>query len=67
MGRVALPRAGEAADHVPHALNRRMPDALFERDGARFVPTELCRGPWSPDAQHGGPPAVLLARAAEGL
>src|SRR5439155_1370466 len=42
-----------------------MPDALFERDGARFVPTELCRGPWSPDAQHGSPPAALMARAAE--
>jgi len=42
-----------------------MADALFERDGARFVPTELCRGPWSPDAQHGGPPAALLARSAE--
>ena len=24
-------------------------------------------GPWSPDAQHGGPPAALLARAVEGL
>ena len=44
-----------------------MPDALFERDGTRFVPTELCRGPWSPDAQHGGPPAALMARAAEGF
>src|SRR3989442_1041655 len=44
-----------------------MPDALFERDGARFVPSELCRGPWSPEAQHGGPPAALLARAAEPL
>jgi hypothetical protein len=42
-----------------------MPAALFERDGARFVPTELCRRPWSPDAQHGGPPAALMARAAE--
>ncbi len=42
-----------------------MPDALFERDGARFVPSELCRGPWSPEAQHGGPPAALLARSAE--
>src|SRR5207247_1190725 len=49
----------------PSARTDRMPDALFERDGARFVPTELCRGPWSPDAQHGGPPAALLARAAE--
>src|SRR5438132_14165686 len=42
-----------------------MPDALFERDGARFVPSELCRGPWSREAQHGGPPAALLARSAE--
>ncbi|KQW47154.1 hypothetical protein ASC77_16985 [Nocardioides sp. Root1257] len=24
-------------------------------------------GPWSPDSQHGGPPAALLARAIEGL
>jgi hypothetical protein len=30
-------------------------------------PTELARGPWSPDAQHGGAPAALLARALEGL
>jgi acyl-CoA thioesterase len=30
-----------------------------------FVPTDLARGPWSPDAQHGGPPAALLARAIE--
>jgi hypothetical protein len=42
-----------------------MPDALFLPDGDRFVPTELCRGPWSPDAQHGGPPAALLARSIE--
>jgi Thioesterase-like superfamily len=42
-----------------------MPDALFVRDGDRFVPTALCRGPWSPDAQHGGPPAALLSRAVE--
>ena len=40
-------------------------DALFVPDGDRFVPTALCRGPWSPDAQHGGPPAALLARGAE--
>ncbi len=42
-----------------------MPDALFLPDGGRFVPTALCRGPWTPDAQHGGPPAALLARAVE--
>jgi len=40
-------------------------DAFFEIDGERFVPTELTRGPWDPDAQHAGPPAALLGRAIE--
>src|SRR5947199_377466 len=44
-----------------------MSEALFVPEGERFLPTELCRGPWSPDAQHGGPPAALLARAVERL
>jgi hypothetical protein len=39
--------------------------AFYLRDGELFVPTALTRGPWSPDAQHGGPPAALLATAAE--
>lgn len=42
--------------------------AFFSRDPAdpaRFVPTELTRGPWSAEHQHGGPPAGLLARAIE--
>jgi hypothetical protein len=42
-----------------------MVDALFAPDGDRFVPTALARGPWSPDALHGGPPAALLARCVE--
>lgn len=42
-----------------------MVQALFERDRTRFVPTELTRGGWSNDAQHGSPPAGLLARAME--
>jgi hypothetical protein len=36
-------------------------DALYVRNGAGFEPTELTRGPWDPDAQHGGPPAALMA------
>ena len=44
-----------------------MADAFFETDGERFVPTELTRGPWDPDAQHAGPPAALLGRAIERL
>lgn len=48
-----------------------MADALFEvldesADGAAtFRATELGRGPWSPDALHGGPVAALLARCLE--
>lgn len=42
-----------------------MTDALYVPDGDRFVPSELTRGPWDPDAQHAGPPAALLGRALE--
>jgi hypothetical protein len=42
-----------------------LPDAVFHRDGDRFVPTELARGPWDPNAQHGGPSAALLAARLE--
>lgn len=41
--------------------------ALFEFDGERFHPTELTRGGWSNDAQHGSPPSGLLARAVESV
>lgn len=40
-------------------------DSVFVRDGDCFVPTGLSRGPWDPDAQHGGAPAALLAHVAE--
>jgi hypothetical protein len=45
-----------------------MADAVFEAlsDG-RFVATGLARGPWDPDAQHGGAPAALLIREFERL
>jgi hypothetical protein len=39
--------------------------AFFRADGARYVPSELTRGPWSPQHQHAGPPAALLARELE--
>lgn len=43
-----------------------MQDALY-RDGGDgwFEATERCRGPWDPDAQHGGPVSALVARALE--
>ncbi len=38
-------------------------DALFHPDGDLWVPTDFARGPWSPDALHGGPVAALIGRA----
>lgn len=42
-----------------------LPTALYVSHGDLVEPTELTRGPWNPDHQHGGPPAALLARALE--
>jgi acyl-coenzyme A thioesterase PaaI-like protein len=42
-------------------------DALFRPDGTHLVPTEFARGPWTPDALHGGPVAALVARAVESV
>jgi hypothetical protein len=40
--------------------------SLFEPvDGGRWLPTARARGPWSPEALHGGPTAALLTRAVE--
>lgn len=44
-------------------------DCLFvplDEAGTRVQPTWLAGGPWDRGAQHGGPPAALLARAVEG-
>ena len=37
----------------------------FERDGDRYVPTPLTRGPWDPRAMHGGAPSALFAHVCE--
>ena len=39
--------------------------ALFAADGDRFTPTPLTRGPWNPNALHGGAPSALFAMACE--
>jgi hypothetical protein len=42
------------------------PLAFYQPVGpGQFVATSATAGPWSPDAQHGGPPAALLARELE--
>jgi Thioesterase-like superfamily len=40
---------------------------VFEATDGRFVATEMARGPWDPNSQHGGAPAALLVRAFERL
>lgn len=42
-----------------------LPPAFYVRDGERLLATELTRGPWNAQLQHGGPPAALLAGAIE--
>jgi hypothetical protein len=43
-----------------------LPGALYEPVDGGFLATDLTIGPWDPALQHAGPPAALLARAAEG-
>jgi hypothetical protein len=40
-------------------------EPLFTTQGETFVPSGHARGPWDPNALHGGAPAALLARAIE--
>ena len=40
-------------------------DALYTFEDGYYLPGPLTVGPWSPDAQHGGPVAALLAGAVE--
>jgi hypothetical protein len=42
-----------------------LPAAFYVPDGELFIPTAATSGPWSPDAQHAGPPSALLTRAIE--
>jgi hypothetical protein len=42
-------------------------DSLYILEDSRFIPGPLTVGPWSPDAQHGGPVAALLARSVESV
>ena len=35
---------------------------MFERAGDRVNPSRICRGPWAPNAMHGGAPFALCGR-----
>lgn len=38
---------------------------LFERDGDRFIATDLTAGPWAPEHGHGGATSALLAHVVD--
>jgi hypothetical protein len=40
-------------------------ESFFVPDGDGFIASELTRGPWDPEMQHGGPPAALLGTVLE--
>ncbi len=42
-----------------------MSESIFVGDGDLFAPTEHARGPWDPNALHGGAPAALITAAFE--
>jgi hypothetical protein len=44
-----------------------MTEAIFERRADHFWATDLARGPWDPNAQHGGAPAALIGGELEKL
>lgn len=39
--------------------------AFYRQEAERYLSSELTRGPWSPEHQHGGPPLALLTGAIE--
>lgn len=41
------------------------PEAIFQRQGDLWTPTEYAQGPWNPDHVHGGPVCAMLAHAVE--
>ncbi len=42
-----------------------MSESIFTLEGEHFLPTAHARGPWDPQALHGGAPAALLTAAFE--
>jgi Thioesterase-like superfamily len=49
------------SEDVQNSGTKPESEPLFAFDGTSYIPSVLTRGPWSPDAQHGGPPAGLAA------
>ena len=58
-----LNEAAESAVSPSHAGQE--PASVYERRGNDWFATGMSRGPWSPDAQHGGAPCGLVMHLAE--
>ena len=58
----AAPRRSD--DDTPPPTDE-VPEAFFEVDGDRVVPSLLARGPWDVGSAHGGPIAAIVGRAIE--
>jgi acyl-coenzyme A thioesterase PaaI-like protein len=54
---------GTAARDPQGAALSAPAEPVFRREGDLFVPTGHARGPWDPEALHGGAPAALVAEA----
>ena len=53
-----------SAPHIPSGSVQNVHSVFFEPAGTgTFVATPATAGPWSAQAQHGGPPSALAARA----
>lgn len=65
---IAAGAGGLAGSLEPGSGSVRVVHSVFYEvgEGGTYVPTEAAIGPWSPDAQHGGPPSALAARLLEG-
>jgi hypothetical protein len=56
--------ANPAKSSTSDACLTLMPDAYYlSRGSGRYEPTRATESPWDRNAQHGGPPAALLAHA----
>src|SRR3982074_1828970 len=62
-----MPGQGDRSKASAHGEGLRSQTAAesfyLSLGGGRFSPTEHTAGPWTPDAQHFGPPSALLVRA----
>ncbi len=57
---------GPSPSLPPHRTDAAS-EPLYGFDGTHYLPGPLTIGPWNPSAQHGGPPAGLMATLLEGF